>query len=240
MDPPIYLCENPQGHSVCSTCHETLKKNRKSCPECRQEMKSRRNVTLERMLESMPNKTKCKFNGCNFKRSDAEAVKKHEDECDNRYVPCANCDAEISLRGLAQHVMDEHCDEEFEMDIFGYTLPIVQPSSESDKVQAVMSVAGHKFLFNWCSLDDDLTLFWVAYIGRKNLSSNYRYTLQVESKEEAKDDVFEGTRYCIPCDLSHTDIKKKKWALLLDKDLIVEATREDGNLHYTLTINKSL
>jgi len=66
-------------------------------------------------------------------------------------------------------------------------------------------------------LDGDAELFWVTYIGQKDLSSNYMFTLEVErSKEETKTRkyVFEATRECIPCDLSHSDVKKKKCALM--------------------------
>jgi len=231
MDPPIYQCENLQGHTVCFTCHKSLKKERRPCPVCRKQMKNRRNVTLECMLEIIPNKTKCKFNGCDLKRSDAEAVKKHEDDCVNRYVPCAKCDAEISLRGLGQHVTEEHCNGVvFELDNFGTAKPFWNMKNSLKKDQTIISVEGDdKFICNWSSLDDDLTLFWVAYIGKKALSSNYKYTLQVQKgTNETEKYAFEGTRDCIPCDLSHTDVKKKKWALLLDKDLIADATKEDN------------
>jgi len=181
--------------------------------------------------------------GCNFKRSNAEAVKKHEDECEYRYVPCAECDEKIRLRGLAQHVVEKHYKGlEFKANSFGDTLPLVmQPSSDLKKDQAVISVDdGYKFLLNWCSLDDNFTLFWAAYIGQNSLSSNYKYTIQVQrSKDEPWKYVYEGTRECIPCDLSHTDVKNKKSALVLDKGLIDDATKEDDMLHYTLTIDES-
>jgi len=154
---------------------------------------------------------------------------------------CPMCDKKISLRGLAQHVVEEHCHgKEFKVDSFGDRFRI--RSKLSRKAQYVFLVKGndcHKFLENWCSLDNNSTLFWVAYIGQKDLASNFRYTLQVESKDEAKKDVFEGTRNCIPCDLSHTDVKEKKCAFLLDKGLIDDATKEDGKFHYNLTIHKS-
>jgi len=228
MDPPIYLCENPQSHSVCSSCHESLIKERKPCPVCRQGMKSKRNVTLEGMVENIPNKTKCKFNGCDYKRSDAETVKKHEDVCDNRYVPCVKCnDEKISLKGLAQHVVNKHYNGvEFKADSFGHAQSILQNAWKA--AQAVISVGGdgHKYLFNWCSLDDDFTLFW--------------YTLQVyRNKENTEKYAFEGTRDCIPCDLSHSDVKKKKCTLVLDKGLIADATKDDGKFRYFLTIDES-
>ena len=174
MDPPIYVCENPQGHTVCSTCHESLKKERKPCPVCRQELKSRRNVTLECMLEKYPYK-KCKFNGCDFRGSDAEPVKKHEDECDNRYVPCAWCnDDKISLKGLVHHLVEKHYNGfEFKVASFGVAKLLWTLTSDLKESQYVIPVAGdhyHKFLVNWCSLDEYISLFWVAYIGKKDLS----------------------------------------------------------------------
>ena len=33
--PPIYICENAQGHSICAKCHKTLKNERKPCPTCK-------------------------------------------------------------------------------------------------------------------------------------------------------------------------------------------------------------
>jgi len=142
-------------------------------------------------------------------------------------------------------VQTHYSGEEWKAHRFGAAHRISFPSvSECKKDQVVISVAGeaencHKFLFNWCALDDDFTLFWVAYIGQKDLSTNYKYTLKVESKEDAKKYLFEGTRMCLPCDLSHTDVRKKKWTLVLDKDLIAEATREDGRVVYNVTIYKS-
>jgi len=193
------------------------------------------------MLEKYPYK-KCKFNGCDFRGSDAEPVKKHEDECESRYAPCGNCDAEISLRGLAQHVVNKHCrGVEIKVDSFGIARRYFTPSSDLKKSQFVISVKGddcQKFLFNRCSSDGDVKMFWVAYIGKKVLSSNYKYTLQVQrSKEETKQYVFEGTRDCIPCDMSHKDVKARRWALMLDKDLIADAVEND-RLYYWLTIDK--
>ena len=103
MDPPIYLCENPQGHSICSTYHQFLQnKEDNSCPVCRKKMLMRRSVTLENMLENIPNKVKCHFG--DFKRSNGEVVRKHEEDYDNRLVHCVCYDAKIRVNRLAEHI----------------------------------------------------------------------------------------------------------------------------------------
>ena len=105
QDPPVYVCENPQGHSVCSKCHEFLMKEKKPCPVCRGRLANRRSIGLEAMVDRLPNKVSCQFDGCVFKKSDGAAVKKHEEDCSHRYVPCAKCDAKVGLQGLAEHVI---------------------------------------------------------------------------------------------------------------------------------------
>ena len=238
MDPPIFICENPQAHSVCSTCHESLTKDGKTCPVCRKAMKNRRSVTLESMLENVPKKVNCKFDGCDFKRSDGEAVKRHEDGCENRYVPCAFCDDKIGQKSLAAHIRANH-----HKTVVKCTSPIYSRKNGLVKTQAVLvssvvSDTGQQFLLNWCTLDEVSKLFWISYSGPKDSAASFKYTLQVCSKENKKVFLFEGTRRCVPCDLSHDEIRAKRWALVLDNDLIEDATRADNKVVYWLTILK--
>ena len=57
----------------------------------------------ENMAEKLP-KVTCKFDGCDFKRSEEAAVKKHEESCENRLVPCDRCQGsgKIMQKELAQ------------------------------------------------------------------------------------------------------------------------------------------
>lgn len=180
------------------------------------------------------------FDGCDFKRSDKEAVKKHEDGCENRYVPCAKCDLQIGQKGLAEHVSNKHgkvalkttSEQSFWTGLNGL-----------DKTQFVFEVSSgvdcQKFLLNWYKFDEVSKLFWMAYIGPKDLASSYKYTVQVQkSKAEEKKYAFEGTRYCVPCDLSHEDVKRKRCALMLEKELVDSAAKDDNKLHYSVTIFK--
>ena len=108
-DPPIYICENTHGHSLCFKCHQSLAKEAKpSCPICREALAGRRSLVLENMAEKLP-KITCKFDGCNFKKSEEAAVKKHEESCENRLVPCDHCQGsgKIMQKKLAQQNLTE-------------------------------------------------------------------------------------------------------------------------------------
>ena len=109
-DPPIYVCENPKGHPLCAECHQSLKEAKKTCqavcPVCRVPLADRRNLSQESLVEKLPGKITCKFQGCDFKRSNKEAVNKHEEEsCEHRYVPCAYCHDEVGMK----HIIDCAC-----------------------------------------------------------------------------------------------------------------------------------
>ena len=95
MDPPVFICDNYQGHSMCSNCHKSIQQNDKMCPVCRGPMGNRRNLGLESLVENIPNKVTCRFQGCVFKRSKGSVVVKHEQSCEYRLVPCGQCNTEI-------------------------------------------------------------------------------------------------------------------------------------------------
>ena len=103
-----------------------------------------------------------------------------------------------------------------------------------------------KFLLNSATVDE-LTCFWVSHIGPKASAANYEYSIQFEGKQYRKngkkDYFFEGTRRCLPCDLSHEHVKRKKCALVLDNESIEDVTKtkgnnEDSKLYYFLNIYK--
>ena len=107
---PIFLCENILGHSLCSSCHQNLRSKDGSCPVCRAKLSGKRSLLLENLVETvdLPKKINCRHGGCNFKRSDEDVVKMHEEECENRDVPCGLCDAKISLKGMGEHATKTH------------------------------------------------------------------------------------------------------------------------------------
>jgi len=193
---------------------------------------------MEGMLERIPYKAKCKFDGCDFKRSDVEAVKKHEEGCEKRYVPCAYCDDKIGQKELVEHVLNKH-----------YNGRPIQKSNllfywnkkdTSRKLQTVVEHEEGHFVMNRCPLDEVSNLFWISFIGPKNLASSFKYTMHVQkNKTEKKNYAFEATRDCIPCDMSHEDVKKGRCALMLENGLIDAVSKEDGKVYYWVEICKA-
>ena len=106
--PPIYLCE--KGHGLCSACRQPLKDQDLPCPVCRGKLTDTRNFALENVLEQLP-KVKCKYEGCNFQKSDAQQIKIHQkEECRERPVICAiaSCQKPIAMSKLFGHLETKH------------------------------------------------------------------------------------------------------------------------------------
>jgi len=250
IDPPIFICENSHGHSVCFTCHESIQKKDKMCPICRNKMNKKRNMAMESMVDSLPiKKVKCKYDGCCFKKTTIEAVKRHEEEeCLYRYIPCAHCDDnKIPLKRLADHLTQTHkahvpLDTKFRVATSIWSTFGANPNRLTT---FVLKIKGNgespTFVCNWCALDEITLLFWTAYIGPKDSAANYTYTLQIEGNRESRKKKFcyECTRFCIPCDLSHQEVKDKRCAVMVERDLIEKAKMQSQGklrLHYSLTI----
>jgi len=247
MDPPIYICDNPQAHSVCSTCYLSLQQEGKACPLCRKSISNRRNITLENMLDNIPNKVECRFEGCDFKRSNGEAVRKHEGECENRQVPCLWCVDKIGMKILAEHIPEKHgkaCKITYPGLVVAVTRGIYFPKT-CLKAQSVLTenTQGNsnnkrpQFLMNWHTLEEGGKMFWISYIGAKDSARKYKYTMQVKASENSQKYHSEGTKWCVPCDLSQEEVKRKVCAIFLDKELVEEAMRGNNDkLWLNLTI----
>lgn len=259
-DPPIFMCENSQGHSVCAKCHGDLRKRGRKCPVCREALGERRNLTMEKMVARLP-KVSCKFTHrfCGFKNTSQANVKKHEVTCQHRDIPCAYCNAKIGTQGMLHHVQNVHMQgfatiaEGFSVFIhtfiptwfktkkkYQYSHRVYVPKDNGNRALT-------EFMINWCVKDEAdghaTLMFWVSNVSLSVPATNYKYTLKVQKRvnsNEFRDDyVFEGTRYCVPCDLSHEDVKKKRCALTLDQELVKENTQGmSGRLNYALSIQK--
>jgi len=233
QEPPIYVCENPQGHSICSTCHGALKKDRKPCPVCSKPLADRRSLGLENMAEILPQTSKpigllpqtCKFEGCEFKSARAEMKKHQEEECENRFVPCAYCDDEVSVKNLAQHIVGKH-DKKPLQGLDAIPLTCTKQTVLTNKADD----QNPKFLFNWYKMDADTYMFWVSFIGPKTSAKNIRYTFKVRKEKKSEEYLSESTKRCVPCDLSHEKVKSMRCFVMLDQELIEDAKHKDGVL----------
>jgi len=290
-DGPIFICENPQGHSICSKCHEssrgkTRRETEKKCPVCSDKLGDRRNLAVENMAAKLPKFSKllCKYR-CGYEvktscfenqRDGPMRIKEHEETCHNRSVPCAYCDdTRWTMSNIGWHLKRHHRVLAYHVQGFQWsfhgarTLP---PSGSEqfplsihtitvDKRQEQLAHWAHyridgidwkqtcstDFLVNWCRKEEGdgsvTTMFWVSSpIGRaycdRNKNKQYKYTLKIASPTEKDVFLFVGTRFCIPCDLSHEDVKKRRCALTLEKELVDMAKTEDGRVNYRVKIDE--
>ena len=80
-------------------------------------------------------------------------------------------------------------------------------------------------------------MFWISYIGAKDSARKYKYTMRVKASENSQKYHSEGTKWCVPCDLSPEEVKRKVCAIFLDKELVEEAMRGNNDkLWLNLTI----
>ena len=199
------------------------------------------------IVQGFPDKIKCKFEACDFKKMSKETVKAHEEDCDSRYVPCTHCDVQITLRGIAEHVLQNHRKDQVTFQGFDYPRRglVINPYTQEDKkMQIVYTVQGNdqnpSFLFNFNS---EYNALWISCVApRKSLAKRYKYTIQMKSGKDtsAGKTVYhlEATRRCVPCDLSHEEVRKLGCCIGMDKETIADAIGRDNKLEITITISK--
>jgi len=239
-DPPIYLCE--KGHGLCQTCREPLKAQNKPCPECRGKLTDTRNVAVENILDQLP-KIMCKYDGCAYEKSDAQLVKKHEDDCRERQVTCETCQKPIALSKLFAHLDTEHKKS------LGYTYLGQEWRGWTKGHQSgigfmPLGIVNNdlgidlEFILNWACYDTKITMFWISLCGAAKEANEYEFTFKLENKAQTKV-LTTNTRKCLSCDLSHDDVKKKATALLLSQEEIKEASEDnEDKLYWTISIKK--
>jgi len=244
----VFACDNQQQHSFCQICHQQLRDEGKSCPLCNKTLTGRRNVVLENVIEQMP-KWVCKNDGCDFTRVGPEPVKEHEENCCTfRLIECGRtrCGQQIRLNNLQHHLSNVHGKIPFQINLSqpqNFTIG----EKQMRKKQSIYEVPfqNEKLIFfkNWVKLDETFYMFWVSYGGPKNDAQKYEYTIMIKpSKDcnvEMAKSLFKATTYCVPCDVSHEEMKKRKEAIVVGKELVKRATEGDADLYYNCTINFS-
>ena len=94
------------------------------------------------------------------------------------------------------------------------------------------------------------TIIWATcIISPKSAAESYKYNIQVMNKELVDKRVIfksgknalisEGTKLCVPCDLSHEQVRKDGEYFVLGKKTLAKAVREDGTFAVFLTIYKA-
>ena len=205
---------------------------------------------MEKVFEKLP-KVECRFDGCRFKKTNGELLKKHENDCcEYRYVPCGYCDAKIGLHSIADHLIDTHSRSPGVLHGFSDSLswrsrPFAQTLLKKDQsvIRVIVNDNTTSFLVNM-SFDELTTMLWVSFVGPKESAKNFKYTFKLEETEE---DVngravysFSGTRFCVPCDLSHEDVKNSRRFLMMDKGLFEDAQKDEkGRVKISVSIHRA-
>lgn len=103
--PPILQCQS--GHIVCSNCRPKLT----CCPSCRSPLTNIRNLSMEKLANSVQFPCKYISNGCK-EMMHHEKKHEHEDACELRPYNCpcpgASCKWQGALDQVMQHLMHQH------------------------------------------------------------------------------------------------------------------------------------
>ena len=80
------------------------------------------------------------------------------------------------------------------------------------------------FLMNWTT-EGNCLIFWISYCGPKDEAEHYQYTIKIKSfkGEKQPEYLFQATRLCVPCDLSHKEMKVERSGILINHKLIQKA-----------------
>nr|XP_012308285.1 LOW QUALITY PROTEIN: E3 ubiquitin-protein ligase SIAH1-like [Aotus nancymaae] len=102
---PILQCQS--GHLVCSNCRPKLT----CCPACWGPLGSIRNLTMEKVANSVPFPCKYAASGCEITLPHTEKAE-HEELCEFRPhscpCPCVSCKWQGSLDAVMPHLMHQH------------------------------------------------------------------------------------------------------------------------------------
>jgi len=249
-DPPVFLCE--EGHELCNPCRQQLKDEGKACPVCRSKLTETRARAVEKMLEKLP-RTKCKRDGCDFARNDAQLVKDHEEkECKLRPVECGRCKQPVALSQLHRHLVTGHKlkptpFEGLEVEVALKTSLAITDSGIKDTHWPLAKTDnGLEFFTYWKSYNKSLVMFWVSLAGTPKEAEGYEFSIKIRSGIESDNttkDLLTGGRECNSCDLTHEDVMESGSALFLNRALLEKAAGNghDRNklvIYWTLIIKK--
>jgi len=238
METPIYVCANKEMHSTCLACYKQLKNDKQPCPVCRKKLTDRRSIVLEKLVESMP-MFYCKHKGCLFKKITSGPVRDHEEnECEWRMVPCGKCGEEVSLTMLDVHLVLNHgCSYGAELELSkarNYQIDLRAIIKDQSVIKVEAQNESLLLFANWLKVDETCLIYWLSYQVPKKDAAKYKYTLKVQSIKGDKTGkttyLYEGTTRCVPCDISHEQMKEAKEGLLLRKKFILAVSEVNDNM----------
>lgn len=244
-EPPIFMCASTLAHSLCTKCHRQVSE----CPICREQLTDRRSHALEKLIEKLP-QAHCHNGGCSFKNSDASVVKRHEDrECEHRTIACF-CEEQIRVSDFVSHCVTAHGhkkSEPMKLSYFRKIRTLVSPLKRGQGAKLGIAIpyevkrnGGENavFLMNWTT-DGNCLIFWMSFLGPRREAEKFKYSIKIKNfhKVTVTEYVYEGARACVPCDISHKEMKVQRCGILIDRKLIIRAADYEDILHYCIQID---
>jgi len=239
LDPPIYVCENQ--HGLCSPCRTKLNDQGKPCPVCNGKLTDKRCMMMEKLLDKLP-KTKCIYPECSFQRCDPQAVLDHQEDCIHRIVECGNCGEMWAMSSLNQHLETQH-DREFYRAVqpkWVWEITFMEEGQWMMLGPQNTTLENVSFYYNAVVLDDKNTMEWISYNGPKKDRKKYQFSIEVLSTEDPMKVVFSCTKFCVPCDISHEDVKGNHLGVIINKGLVQEVNTEADDDLNKLTFDASI
>ena len=103
-----------------------------------------------------------------------------------------------------------------------------------------MKAGNIPILFNNVWVDNDYVMVWVSVLGTKEDAKKLEYSLRFynvkDRDKERKNYLFWGTMACVPCDISHEEMKKKRLGCGLSMELMDKYG--DGEVFYDIKFAK--
>merc|ERR1712029_692411 len=168
-----------------------------------------------------------------------------------RLIECEICGQQIQLNNLPDHLTNVYGWAPLKGTNLSQPQKIIIPEKKMAKFQHTYEVPFQNknltFFKNWVQVDETSYMFWMSYGGPKNDAQKYEYTIMIKySKDrtlEMAKSLLKATTCCVPCDVSHEEMKKRKEAIMISKELVERATEGlcctdicNRYLHYVFTI----
>jgi len=249
VDAPVYACDNI--HHFCDVCYCELKKRGESCPVCRGNLTDKRIWSVEKILDRVFEKVKCKHEECNFQKADIARVEAHEEDCEHRPLPCYFCKEHFPLSMLAYHLIGRHERPLSDGYILNQTenwscMPRHEFSSSEGKAIIFFTIVDGShmsFFLNYIMIDSRYLMIWCSHNGSKFNKTNFQYTFTLKngkSKAEGKTKAaMASTGFCLPMDVPLQSILDELPGVVIPRKQIVDNLCYEKKMHYSISFYKT-
>ncbi|XP_023015412.1 uncharacterized protein [Leptinotarsa decemlineata] len=168
MIPPIYICQ--AGHSLCEGCKSRIK----TCPNCRCELSSSRNFTLENLTRKVHYPCRNREIGCSFV-STSDGIRGHDSLCELTETFCIlQCGHQCLKPAMYSHIIEKHPD-----DLMSLNTVHVRDVSTKKESFYVLYAFGDLFRFSIKGSNLNPYKFNLQHMGTEDGDPKYRFLFQI-------------------------------------------------------------